>query len=215
MTEENIIRAILVDDHPVFLEGLCLGLSNDPDVDIAATANDFAAGKELIETCDFNLLVTDLYLFDQRDGLELLRLVSEGRPDCKSVVLTYSTRPEDVLDANDAGAVAYLIKDSELAQIVRAFKTVSAGGRPPLPPSLEAALWEKARGVDRRLAGNLNDRELTVLKHMANGLKNQEIAASMFLSDRVIRRTNTSIFRKLGVRNRSEAVARAFREKII
>jgi len=216
MTGEENIRVILVDDHPVVLDGLALGLSKKPGLEIVGTATDFESGKSLVDASEFDLLVTDLYLSEERDGLELLKRARNAHPKSRFIVLTFSTLPADVLDANAAGADAYLIKDSELDEIAQALRMVASGGRPALPPGLEAVLWEKARGDAQSIGdGKLSQREIEVLRHMANGLKNQEIAATMFLSDRVIRRSNTAIFSKLGVRNRAEAVAKALRGKIV
>ncbi len=216
MGSEDEIKVILVDDHPVVLEGLALGLSKKAGLVISGKALDFDTGRQLVEREEFDLLVTDLYIDDECTGLDLLRIARELKPQSKAVVLTYSTNPEDVFAANEAGAHAYLIKDSELGDIAKAFRLVMDGGRPPLPPSLEAALWERARKDGKQVDnGALNERELEVLRHMANGLLNKEIAAAMFISNRAVRRINTSIFRKLRVRNRSQAVAKVLRDKII
>lgn len=216
MPDNENIRLIMVDDHPVVLEGLSVALSHHPHITVMGTAVNTAAGKTLVEKGGYDILVTDLYLNEKRDGLVLLRHADDCQPDCKKVVLTYSTIPDDVFDANEAGADAYLIKDSELDELVDAFMTVWQGGRPPLPPGLEVALWQKVRG-GKAAAGNgsLSARELEVLRLMTEGCTNQEIAGRLFLSDRVIRRSNTAIFRKLQVRNRSEAVAKALREKLV
>lgn len=210
------IRVIIVDDHPVVLEGLASGLSQYPGIEIVGTSCDFESGKALVDSGGFDLLVTDLYLSDERDGLKLLGHAKKSNNGFKTAVLTYSARADDVFDANEAGADAYLIKDSDLDEIAAAFRIIYDGGRPPLPPQLEAALWKKVRSGDAPPPSHgLNQRELEVLTLMTKGLTNMEIASRMFLSDRVVRRSNTAIFKKLGVRNRSEAVAKALQEKLV
>lgn len=209
----NEIKIILVDDHPVVLEGLTSGLCQFPNIRVVGTAVDAGSARLRIMEGGFDLLVTDLNLPEAGDGLELIRFASERFPECKIVVLTYSTRPDDIFQANRAGAHAYLIKDCDLQEIAEAFAIVRDGGRPPLSPELEAALWQKLKdgGPDARPLG-LSEREWEVLRLLVAGATNEEIALRLFLSPRVVRRSNTSIYGKLKVRNRSEAVALAVRE---
>lgn len=207
------IRIILIDDHPVVLEGLISGLSQYPLLEITGTADNVEVARKLIERGDFDLMVTDLNMPEVEDGLGLIGFCTDHIADCKVVVLTYSNRPEDIFRANQAGAHAYLIKDSDLDEIAEAFNIVHAGGRPPLKPELEAALWQKLQdnGPDEFPHG-LTEREWRVLKLMTAGDTNEEIAQKLYVSTRVVRRSATAIYSKLEVRNRSEAVAYAMRE---
>jgi DNA-binding NarL/FixJ family response regulator len=207
------IKIILIDDHPVVLEGLTSGLGQYPLLKITGTANNVDDARRLITRGDFDLMVTDLMMPEVQDGLDLIGFCTERIADCKVVVLTYSSRPEDMFRANQAGAHAYLIKDSDLDEIADAFSIVHGGGCPPLKPELEAALWQKLKenGPDEFPLG-LTEREWRVLKLMTAGDTNEEIANKLYISPRVVRRSNTAIYSKLGVRNRSEAVAHAMRE---
>ncbi|MHB9111196.1 MAG: response regulator transcription factor [Thermoleophilia bacterium] len=207
------IRIILIDDHPVVLEGLTSGLSQYPLLEITGTANSVNDARRLISEGDFDLMVTDLMMPEVEDGLDLINFCASHIPDCKVVVLSFSNRPEDIFRANQAGANAYLIKDSDLDEIAEAFTIVHAGGRPPLKPELEAALWQKLQenGPDEFPHG-LTEREWNCLRFMTVGDTNEEIARRLFISPRVVRRSNTSLYSKLGVRNRSEAIAHAMRK---
>ena len=208
------IRIIIVDDHPVVLEGLSTGLGQFPNVHVVGTAASQEEGKEVIAAGGFDLLVTDLYLSATRDGLELMRHARGLFPELKVIVLSYSHQPDDVFDANQAGADAYLVKDSDLEEIAEALETVMDGGRPSLKPELEAALWKKLRDVPpAELPHKLTEREWEILRLMTLGDTNEEIAQKLYLSPRVVRRSNTAIYQKLSVRNRSEAIARAAHEK--
>jgi len=208
------IKIILIDDHPVVLEGLTSGLNQYPVLDIVGTAVNVEEARRLIDGGRFDLMVTDLNMPEVADGLNLIHFATSRLPDCKIVVLTYSNRPEDIFRANQAGACAYLIKDSDLDEIAEAFSIVYAGGRPPLKPELEAALWQKLRETTPdELPNGLSEREWKVLKLMTAGNTNEEIAEKLVISPRVVRRSNTAIYRKLGVRNRSEAIAHAMREQ--
>ncbi|MHB1361759.1 MAG: response regulator [Thermoleophilia bacterium] len=207
------IKIIVIDDHPVVLEGLTSGLCQYPHVDIVGTAVSVEEARALILRGNFDLMVTDLNMPEVEDGLGLISFCNEHATDCKVVVLTYSNRPEDIFRANQAGAAAYLIKDSDLDEIAEAFNIVKDGGRPPLKPELEAALWRKLKDrAPADLPHDLSEREWKVLKLMTAGNTNEEIAQKLFISPRVVRRSNTAIYRKLGVRNRAEAVAHAVRE---
>lgn len=213
--ENGEIKIVVVDDHPVVLEGLTSGLGQFPYINIVGTAFDVAGARLRIEQGGFDLLVTDLNMPEVQDGLDIIRYACHKLPDCKIVVLTYSNRPDDIYQANRAGAHAYLVKDCNLDEIAESFHVVMAGGRPPLSPDLEAALWCKLQeSTPGELPHALNDREWEVLRLMTSGATNDEIAAKLFLSPRVVRRCNTSIYGKLGVRNRAEAIALVMREEL-
>ena len=210
---EQPIKVIIIDDHPVVLEGLTSGLSQYPNLNIVGTAVNVDDARQLILNGDFDLMVTDLNMPEVEDGLGLISFCNENVADCKVVVLTYSNRPEDIFRANQAGAAAYLIKDSDLDEIAEAFNIVHGGGRPALKPELEAALWQKLKDrASGELPNGLTEREWKILKLMTAGDTNEEIAQKMFISPRVVRRSNTSIYHKLGVRKRTEAIAHAVRE---
>jgi len=167
----------------------------------------------LISAGGFDLMVTDLMMPEVEDGLDLIKFCTSHLTDCKVVVLSYSNRPEDIFRANQAGANAYLIKDSDLDEIAEAFDIVWGGGRPPLKPELEAALWHKLQeNSPDEFPQGLTEREWRILRFMTQGDTNEEIAHKLFVSPRVVRRSNTSIYTKMGVRNRSEAVSHAMRE---
>jgi DNA-binding NarL/FixJ family response regulator len=208
------INILLVDDHPVVLEGLASGLEQFPNIRIWGAAVGLKEACSLVDRGGFNLLLADLNLPEVADGLELIHYTCSRMPQCKIVVLTYSDHPDDIFHANQAGAHAYLVKDIGIEEIAKALEIVHGGGRPALSPDLEAALWQRLKESppDSSPYG-LNEREWKVLKLMTGGATNDEISWELFLSPRVVRRCNTSIYRKLGVRNRAEAAAKAVSEK--
>lgn len=213
-TNGNKIRVLFVDDHPVVLEGLSSGLNQYPHIEIVGTARSVEEGMPLIDRGGFDLLAVDLFLTNgNRDGLDLLRYARGKEAGCRVIVLSFSRLTDDIFAANQAGADAYLVKDSDLDEIAEAIRTVHEGGRPPLSPDLEAALWTRLqKGKPASLPRGLSEREWEVLRLMVAGSTNEEIAERLFISPRVVRRANTSVYDKLGVRNRAEAVAMAMRE---
>lgn len=208
------IRVLFVDDHPVVLEGLSSGLNQYPHIEIVGTAGSVEEGMPLIDRGGFDLLTVDLFLTNgNRDGLDLLRYARAKEADCKVIIISFSRLIDDIYAANQAGADAYLVKDSDLDEIAEAIRTVHDGGRPSLSPDLEAALWARLQeGGAAELPRGLSEREWEVLRLMVSGSTNEEIAGKLFVSPRVVRRANTAIYDKLDVRNRAEAVAMAMRE---
>lgn len=208
MSEGTEVSVIVVDDHPVVLEGLRRGLGQQPGLDIVAACNDPAAVLRNVARHRPQVVLTDLKMPDREQGLQLIRNVMDGHPNTRCVVLTYSEDPDDLFEANQAGAAAYVLKDSSLEEIAKAVKVVAAGGRPPLKPELEAMLWSRLRETAAQgRPYNLTDREWNVLRLISQGYTNQEICQQLYLSGRTVRRAATEIFRKLNVRNRAEAAS--------
>lgn len=208
MSEQSDVSVIVVDDHPVVLEGLRRGLGQQPGIEIVAACNDPATVLRNVARHRPQVVLTDLKMPDREQGLQLVRNVMDGHPNTRCVVLTYSEDPDDLFEANQAGAAAYVLKDSSLEEIASAVRVVAAGGRPPLKPDLEAMLWSRLRETAAQgRPYNLTDREWNVLRLISQGYTNQEICQQLYLSGRTVRRAATEIFRKLNVRNRAEAAS--------
>lgn len=207
------IKIILADGQPVVIEGLTSMFANNSHLAVVATAASPAEAREAMKKEEFDILVTDLNLVDRMDGLGLVRDAAANHPDSRFVVLSASERPEDIIEANQAGAHAYLLKCTPLKEIAAALETVHNGGRPPLKAELEASIWQKLKGnPEADLPCALNYREWAVLRMIVRGSTNDEIAGNLNISSRMVRRANTAIYSKLGVRNRAEAVARTMHE---
>lgn len=207
------IRVILADGQPVVIQGLTCMLRQHPLISVVGAAGTLKDAQRVMKECDFDILVTGLNLSGHRDGLQLVRFAISKYLDSRVVVLAASERPGDIVDANQAGAHAYLLKCTGLDEIAAALETVHQGGRPPLSAELEASLWQKLKKVPPMDAPyGLTEREWEVLRMMVQGATNNEIAANLHISARMVRRANTSIYGKLGVCNRTEAVAKAVKE---
>ena len=206
------IRILLVDDHQVVREGLRRMLELEPDLRVVG---EVANTKEVLN--QVGLSSPEVILMDIKmpgvDGIELTRQVKQKHPSCNIIVLTlydeYLTR------AIGAGAVGYLLKDIQREELVRAIRAVHEG-RSSLNLSLsQEQLAELATPTESKRQVDLSERELSVLRLIADGVATRAIAAQLFLSESSVKRSVSLIFEKLGVRNRSEAVSEAHKRRLI
>jgi len=211
----NAIRILIVDDHPVVREGLSGFLKQDKDFEVVGEAKN---GLEAIEQA--TKLKPDVILMDLQmpvlDGAEAMRRILSENQDIKFIVLTtYDTR-EDILKSIEAGAKAFLLKDAPRQQVCEAIRAVYRGESLLQPTvaskvvSLVAELSQRQQPPD-----TLSERELQVLKLMAKGMSNKNIALELFIGERTVKAHITNIFQKLGVSDRTEAVTQALQRGII
>lgn len=204
------IRVLIVDDHQVVREGLQRMLKLEDDIQVVGEATNM--GEALTQA---ELLSPDIVLMDikmpEKDGIEATRRLKERQPACKVIMLTLYE--EYLTQAIEAGAEGYLLKDVKREELVSAIRAVQQG-RTPLSPLSRESLTEFATLIS---AGRsyLTERELAILRLIANGTTTNEIGAQLFLSQATIKRDTRRIFDKLGVHNRSEAVAEAYKRKLI
>jgi two-component system response regulator NreC len=207
VTDEHI-SVLLMDDHVVVREGLRALLERQDDIDVVAEAGTVT---EAVETeVDPDVVVADLVLPDDR-GADVVRRLKERHPDAAILVLTMVDNPTDVQLCLAAGARGYLLKETASTELVDAVRKV-AGGADYLQPSLGAALakWREAPGrVHARAIDELTPREREVLRLIALGHTNAEIATMLYVSVRTVENHRASVLRKLGLRTRAELVRHA------
>ncbi len=206
----NTIRILLVDDHQVVREGLRRMLELEPDFDIvgeAGTAKEVLNKVEILSPED---LLMDIKMSDT-DGIELTRQLKEKSPTTNVIMLTLYD--EYLSRAIEAGAKGYLTKDISREELIKAIRAVHEG-RSPLHLSLSQDRLAKLTPQDNPQT-DLSDRELTILRLVADGVTTEGITHQLFLSETTVKRNVRSIFDKLGVNNRSEAVAEAYKRKLI
>jgi two-component system, NarL family, response regulator NreC len=202
------IGVLLIDDHVVVREGLRALLERQDGITVVAEAGsvDEAVGLDV----GADVVVADLMLPDER-GAAVVRRLKERHPDAAILVLTMVDNPTDVQMCLAAGASGYLLKETASTELVDAVRRV-ASGSDYVQPSLGAALarWRETPGrVRTRAIHDLSEREREVLRLIALGHTNAEIASMLFVSVRTVENHRASVMRKLGLRTRAELVRHA------
>ncbi len=202
------IAVLLMDDHVVVREGLRALLERQDDIDVMAEASTVAEAVAI--EGDPDVVVADLMLPDER-GVEVVRRLKERHDKAAILVLTMVDNPTDVQQCLAAGARGYLLKETAGSELVDAVRKV-AGGEDYLQPSLGAALakWKESPGrVRARAVDDLTPREREVLRLIALGHTNSEIASMLYVSVRTVENHRAGVMRKLGLRTRAELVRHA------
>jgi DNA-binding NarL/FixJ family response regulator len=216
------IRTMIVDDHALFRRGLEMVLEGEPDIDLVGQASN---GAEAVEKAAESL--PDIVLMDIRmprsNGIEACRAMKEAAPSAKIVILTISDEEEDLFEAIRAGASGYLLKDIPLDEVADTVRAVH-GGQSLINPSMARKLLTEFATLARRddeeraqevPAPRLTEREMQVLKLVARGMNNRDIAKELFISENTVKNHVRNILEKLQIHSRMEAVMVAVREKLI
>ena len=208
----NMIRILLVDDHQVVREGLRRMLELETDMEVVGEAGDAEETLAQVELLSPEIILMDIKM-PGVDGIELTRKLKKKQPSCNIIMLTLYD--EYLADAIEAGAIGYLLKDVKRDELVRAIRTVHQG-RSSLNLSLSRdQLAGFVASPDSKQRAFLSERELIILRMIADGIITEEIAAQLFLSQASVKRSVRVIFEKLEVHNRSEAVSEAYKRRLI
>lgn len=203
------VRVLIVDDHLVVREGLRLILESDDGFEVVGEASDGAAALRLVEQLSPEVVLMDLRM-PGMDGLEALERIHRDHGQVAVVVLTTFNEDELMARALRAGARGYLLKDTTRQVLLDTVRAASRGEMLIRPELLARVLDKKPAG-----AGALSERELEVLRAVARGLRNKEIADRLNVSERTVKAHLTSVFNKLGVDSRAGAVAAGVRLKLV
>jgi two-component system response regulator DevR len=208
----DTIRIILCDDHQVVREGLRRMLELEPDIEVVGEASDAKELLAQVEVLSPEIILMDIKL-PEVDGIELTRRIKQVEPSCNVIMLTLYD--EYLTQAIGAGATGYLLKDIRREDLIKAIRTVHQG-RSPLDLSLSREyLSDLATPSENKQRFSLSERELAVLRLIADGITTREIASQLYFSQACVKRSVGLILDKLGVRNRSEAVAEAYKRRLI
>ena len=201
------IRVLTVDDHPVVRTGIAAMIANEPDMAVVAEAGDGAAAVEKFKTLGPDVVLMDLRM-PQLDGVAAIRAIVAANADARIVALTTYDGDADIYRALDAGACGYLIKDMLGEELIKAIRTVASGKR-MIPPAVASRLAEFTPRID------LTAREVEVLRFVAKGLRNKEIARVIGRTEGTVKIHLKHVMQKLGVDDRTEAVTLALQRGII
>jgi DNA-binding NarL/FixJ family response regulator len=211
------IRILLAEDHALFRQGL-RELLEAAGLSVVGEASDGIAAVRLARELAPHVVVMDLNM-PRMDGIDATSEIMKFDRPPVVLVLTVSTASDDVLDAIAAGAAGYLLKDADAEHIVNSVREAHAG-RSPLSPEIAGPLLRRVReeardGVDETAVVSLSERETEILKLVAQGRDNTEIAQQLYLSPSTVKHHVSSILEKLGVASRVAAAVRAARAGIV
>ena len=214
------IRVMIVDDHALFRRGLMMVLESEEGIELVAEAED---GEEAVARAEE--LMPDVILMDVRmprvSGIEATRQIAEVLPAARILMLTVSDEEEDLYEAIKAGANGYLLKEISIEEVADAIRAV-VQGQSLISPSMASKLLTEFNTLAKRAeerqqvpAPRLTERELEVLKLVAQGMSNREIAEDLFISENTVKNHVRNILEKLHLHSRMEAVVYAVREKLL
>jgi DNA-binding NarL/FixJ family response regulator len=204
-------RILLVDDHPLFLDGVRAALARAEDLDVVGEAHDVAGALLAARELRPDVVLMDLGLPDG-SGIDATRAILAEAPSVRVLVMTMSAEDDAVVTAMRAGARGYVVKGSGRADLLQGIRTVAAGGAvfsPGVADRLGLMFGSMGPLPGQAAFPELTDREREVLDLVARGHDNRRISRDLFLSDKTVRNHVSNILTKLGAATRAAAVARA------
>lgn len=209
------IKIMIADDHSMIREGLKSLLELEGDIQVVAEAEDGVDCLEKLKICTPDVLLLDINM-PRKNGLEVMQTLKSSKSKIKVLVLTVHNEVEYLMKAVDIGVDGYILKDSESAELKKAIFSIVEGEnyiQPSLIPSLNSKMIEKNR--DEGKIESLTKRELEVLKLLAVGMYNKEVAEKLNISERTVKNHVSNIFKKIEVTDRTQAAVFAIRNNLI
>lgn len=212
MTTHTAIRILIADDHAVVREGLRALIEAKPDMELVGEAEDGAEAVLLAHSLKPDVILLDLVM-PRMDGIEAISAIRRENPTARILVLTSFAGDDKVFPAIKAGALGYLLKDSSSQALIEAIREVYRGESSLHPTIARKLIRELNRPSPTTPAESLlTEREEAVLKWVAGGLSNQEIAETLVISERTVSCHVSNILEKLHLANRTQAALYALRE---
>ncbi len=211
-----MISILVVDDHPVVREGLAAMLATQPDMRVIAEAS--TGGKAIASSKEHfpDVIVMDLQLPDM-DGADAIEKIKADWPEARFLVLTSYDTDDRIIHAIRAGAQGYLLKGVPKDELFHAVRTIYQGGS-LMGPGVATKLLDKVHTLGEEpqtTSDRLSEREVAILRLVANGLRNKEIASELSISERTVKFHLNVIFQKLDASSRTEAVKVALQKGLI
>ena len=209
------IKIMIADDHSMIREGLKSLLELEGDIQVVAEAEDGVDCLEKLKICTPDVLLLDINM-PRENGMEVLQTLKSSKSKVKVLVLTVHNEVEYLMKAVDIGVDGYILRDSESAELKKAIFSIVEGEnyiQPSLIPSLNSKMIEKNR--DEGKIESLTKRELEVLKLLAVGMYNKEVAEKLNISERTVKNHVSNIFKKIEVTDRTQAAVFAIRNNLI
>lgn len=212
------IRVLVVDDQELFRRGLTMLLAAEPGIEVVGEAGDGIEGTSLAEKVAPDVVLLDVRM-PKRSGIEACIAIKEAVPSAKLIILTVSDEEADLYEAVKSGASGYLLKDSSIEEVAQAVRVV-AEGQSLISPSMAIKLIDEFKQMSRpeRDTGprlRLTERELEVLRLVAKGMNNRDIAKDLYISENTVKNHVRNILEKLQLHSRMEAVMYAVKEKLL
>ncbi|MBC2933868.1 response regulator transcription factor [Nocardioides sp. zg-1228] len=209
---------MVVDDQELFRRGLIMLLGGDSDIEVVGEAADGITATDLAITTAPDVILLDVRM-PRRTGVEACRAIKEAVPATKIIMLTVSDEEADLYESVKNGAAGYLLKDSSIEEVAQAVRVVNEG-QSLISPSMAVKLIDEFKQMSKpeREQGpalRLTERELEVLRLVAKGLNNREVAKELFISENTVKNHVRNILEKLQLHSRMEAVMYAMREKLL
>lgn len=206
-----MIRVLIVDDHELIRSGIQQFFAAKGEVDVVGTAGD---GQAAVDACIS--LTPDVVLMDlampRMDGVEATRHILRKLPHTRIIVLTSFSDQDRIIDAIDAGAIGYLLKDADPDELLRGIHSAAAGESPLSPKAAQAILTARK---SRQPEQELTDREKEVLVLVGQGLANKQIAQRLGIREKTVKSHLASVFRSIGVADRTQAALWAERRGLL
>jgi DNA-binding NarL/FixJ family response regulator len=215
---DSTIRVVVVDDQELFRRGLTMLLNAEPDIEVVGEASNGAGAVDLAAAEGPDVVLMDVRM-PKQSGIESCLAMKEAAPAARIIMLTVSDDEADLYEAVKNGASGYLLKDSSIDEVSQAIRVV-ADGQSLISPSMAIKLLDEFKQMSRgeravNSSPKLTERELEVLRLVAQGLNNREIAKQLFISENTVKNHVRNILEKLQLHSRMEAVMYAVREKLL
>ena len=212
------VRVLVVDDQELFRRGLIMLLGGDIDIEVVGEAADGITATELAITTAPDVILLDVRM-PRRTGVEACRAIKEAVPATKIIMLTVSDEEADLYESVKNGAAGYLLKDSSIEEVAQAVRVV-ADGQSLISPSMAVKIIDEFMQMSKpdkqqSTALKLTERELEVLRLVAKGLNNREVAKELFISENTVKNHVRNILEKLHLHSRVEAAVYAHRQHLL